>query len=246
MATGSSASRVDASVATTRASSREPNAGIKPMTFLKYSLLAVHPYPSSLITPRETSRRSGGTRCRCRKEATSSPPNREDSRIHTTSLSEWPLSKKNDESAPRARARGRLRKILGERVLFHERLARVAPLVSAVPRELQAEVEREFLSQSQDVAERGEVRDFVPLVANLRVLYHEQSESLGERIRPRAREAGGDRGEKDDVRIVPSPLQIGIHVRVRAQEHLLEREKRAFRAVPRPVRSRGGFEVRSR
>ena len=124
----------------------------------------------------------------------------------------------------------------------------MAPLVSAVPRELQAEVEREFLSQSQDVAERGEVRDFVPLVANLRVLYHEQSESLGERIRPRAREAGGDRGEKDDVRIVPSPLQIGIHVRVRAQEHLLEREKRAFRAVKRRGLSdhEGAFEVRSR
>ena len=168
MATGSSASRVDASVATTRASSREPNAGIKPMTFLKYSLLAVHPYPSSLIT-------SEGDVEALRRDTMSLPeggdifaPNREDSRIHTTSLSEWPLSKKNDESALRARARGRLRKILGERVLFHERLARVAPLVSAVPRELQAEVEREFLSQSQDVAERGEVRDFVPLVANLR------------------------------------------------------------------------------
>lgn len=119
----------------------------------------------------------------------------------------------------------------------------MVPPVSAVPRELQAEVEREFLSQSQDVAERGEVRDFVSLVANLRSLYHKQSESLGERIRPRAREAGGDRGEKDDVRIVPSPPQIDIHVRVRAEEHLLEREKRAFRAVKRRglFRSRGGF-----
>ena len=107
----------------------------------------------------------------------------------------------------------------------------MVPPVSAVPRELQAEVECDVTSQSQDVAERDEVRDFVPLVDNLRSLYHEKSKSLGERIRPRARKAGGDRGEKDDVRIVPSPPQIDIHVRVRAEEHLLEREKRAFRAV---------------
>ena len=101
-----------------------------------------------------------------------------------------------------------------------------------MPRELQAEVDSGVAFQSKDAAERVEVRELVPRVdGNLRSLYHEQSESLGERVRPRARKAGGDRGEKDVVRIVPSPtIEIG-DTRVRALEQLLEREKRAFRAV---------------
>lgn len=120
-----------------------------------------------------------------------------------------------------------------------------------MPRELQAEVERDVASQSQDVAERREVGELVRRRAvNTRSRYHEQGEALGERIRPRAREAAGDRGEKDDVRIVPSPrVEVG-EVEGRALEDVLEREKRAFRAekLRGLLRSRGGgaFEVRSR
>lgn len=82
---------------------------------------------------------------------------------------------------------------------------------------------------------------------NTRSRYHEQGEALGERIRPRAREAAGDRGEKDDVRIVPSPrVEVG-EVEVRALEDVLEREKRAFRAekLRGLLRSRGGGLLKS-
>lgn len=73
------------------------------------------------------------------------------------------------------------------RSLVHERLAREAPPAPAVPRELQAEVERDVASQSQDVAERREVFESVlRLAVNARSRYHEQGEALGERIRVRA------------------------------------------------------------
>jgi hypothetical protein len=52
---------------------------------------------------------------------------------------------------------------------------------------LQAEVERDVASQSQDVAQRREVFELVlRLAVNTRSSGHEQGEALGERIRVRA------------------------------------------------------------